>query len=132
MLGKKLKDLLSPIIKTKLNDSKKVLNPIYPMPMRDYIHNKLYLNSASYYNTKSSIGRLESMLEFGEMKGISDYIHALNKNYPKSTYLTCSELLKPFFGFAIGNYIMNSRNGKGNKSTGNIKIVEFGTGMGKI
>jgi len=126
MLGKKIKDLLLPL-KSSLKTQKDLSSPNYPMPMRDFIHDKLYLNSQSYYNTKSSIGRLEDILNFSEMKGIADYVSQLNKHYPKSTYLTCSELLKPYFGYAIGNYIMN----KQKNAKGGIKIVEFGSGMGK-
>ena len=140
MLGNRIKNLLAKSIKAS-----KTTTTNYPIPMRDFIHNKLYLNSSSYYNTKSSIGRLPNMLDFSEMKGISDYVTQLNKQYPKSTYLTCSELLKPYFGYAVGNYIIYSetfysQDGKdgfkeadANKSNKpNIKIIEFGCGMGNI
>lgn len=123
--------------------------------MRDYIHHKLYSENSGYYSQKNTnpIGRLETPLNFREMRGISDYSFELNIKYPKSTWMTCPELLRPYFGYAVGNYldksnkilkevsITNFKKTVNDKSTDlnmlnqiaknkNIKIVEIGCGMG--
>lgn len=117
--------------------------------MRDYIHHKLYSENSGYYSNKNKnpIGRLENPLNFKEMRGISDYSYELNIKYPKSTWMTCPELLRPYFGFSIGNYIdkhiricfemnktkiqMNDYNNIDvGTNSNNIKIFEIGCGMG--
>lgn len=119
--------------------------------MRDYTNHKLYSENSGYYSDKNKnpIGRLETPLNFREMRGISDYSYELNVKYPKSTWMTCPELLRPYFGYALGNYLeksnkilkeiqtekirkeninLNMTDNQINK--GNIKIVEIGCGMG--
>ncbi len=102
--------------------------------MRDYIHNKLYQENKGYYSNSNSqpIGRLESPLNFINMRGIGDYTKELNEKYPKSTWLTCPELLRPYFGYAVGNYILTDflQKKEKNKLKKNIKILEIGFGMG--
>jgi len=125
--------------------------------MRNYIEHKLYSENSGYYSSKNKnpIGRLENPLNFKEMRGISDYSYELNIKYPKSTWMTCPELLRPYFGYALGNYIDRNNkvlldieknliyktnpgehkhsnydyklNQQGNKT---IKIFEIGCGMG--
>jgi hypothetical protein len=100
------------------------------MLMRDYVAYKLYSEAEGYYSgsNKEPIGRLDQPLNFKTMKGISDYVKELNSKYPKSTWLTCSELLRPYFGYAIGSNILTQH--KKNEEKGNIKIIEIGTGAG--
>jgi len=126
----------------KNSNSKKAL-------MREYTNHKLYSENSGYYSDKNKnpIGRLETPLNFREMRGLSDYSYELNVKYPKSTWMTCPELLRPYFGYALGNYleksnkiikdILNERRNKDanspmlSKDTNkNIKIVEIGCGMG--
>jgi hypothetical protein len=110
----------------------KLINTKNEMIMRDYIENKLYYENEGYYSNISKcfndylpIGRLQMPLEFNKMRGISDYAKELNTKYPKSTWLTSSELLKPYFGYAVGNHILKNK-----KKGSNIKILEVGCGMG--
>ena len=104
------------------------------MIMRDYINRKLYYENEGYYSNINSIpiGRLESPLDFKNMRGIGDYTKELNEKYPKSTWLTGPELLRPYFGYAIGNYILTDflKKKEKNKTKKNIKIIEIGFGMG--
>lgn len=132
-------DFLSSLIDSK---SKKAL-------MRDYTNHKLYSENSGYYSDKNKnpIGRLDNPLNFRTMRGISDYSYELNVKYPKSTWMTCPELLRPYFGYALGNYLDKSNkvlkelsangsitnknlNNPNNKGFQNIKIIEIGCGMG--
>jgi hypothetical protein len=103
--------------------------------MRDYVEKKLYFENEAYYSNTSQnfknylpIGRLEKPLNFTNMRGISDYAKDLHSKYPKSTWLTVSELLRPYFGYAVGNYILSNHLSNPNRK--NIKIVEVGCGIG--
>lgn len=129
----------------KNSNSKKAL-------MRDYTNHKLYSENSGYYSDKNKnpIGRLENPLNFREMRGISDYSYELNVKYPKSTWMTCPELLRPYFGYALGNYLeksnkilkeifteritknenSNNLNAENKNTIKNIKIIEIGCGMG--
>ena len=99
------------------------------MMMRDYIYERMYSDTGYYGKSNTNpIGRLKEPLKFHEMRGTYDYIQELSSNYPKSTWLTCSEILRPYFGFAIGSYILSNQL---NEIKGkNIKIIEIGCGAG--
>jgi hypothetical protein len=97
--------------------------------MRDYIHERMYSDTGYYGKSNNNpIGRLKEPLKFKEMRGTFDYFQELNKNYPKSTWLTSPEILRPYFGFAIASYILTNhlKYGKGK----NIKIIDVGCGAG--
>ncbi len=104
------------------------------MLMRDYIEKKLYYDDGYYSNTNIDnylpIGKLEKPLNFNKMMGIRDYAKELNSKYPKSTWLTCSELLRPYFGYSLGNYILTTHKKGLRSNNNNIKIIEIGCGGG--
>ncbi len=97
--------------------------------MRDYIYQRMYSDTGYYGKSNTNpIGRLNEPLKFNEMRGTFDYVNELSKNYPKSTWLTCSEILRPYFGFAVGSYILTNHLAEGKGK--NIKILEIGCGAG--
>lgn len=99
--------------------------------MRDYIAKKLYNENEGYYgiNTPMPIGRLDVPLNLKDMRGVHEYSKSINQRYPRSSWLTCPELLRPYFGYSLGNYIL-TKNLVDNQAKENIKIVEIGCGMG--
>jgi hypothetical protein len=97
--------------------------------IRKYIERRMY-SEEGYYGNKNNnpIGRLDTPLDFKNMRGIADYVNEINDKYTKSTWLTCSELLRPYFGYAIASKIITDH--KNNNKDKNIKILEIGCGAG--
>lgn len=102
------------------------------MLMRDYINIKLYSKEEGYYsNNKEPIGRLDKPINFTMMRGLSDYTVEMNKIYQKTPWLTPSELLRPYYGYTLGNYILTQFLKFDIKvQEQGIKIVEVGFGRG--
>lgn len=48
---------------------------------------------------------MKKAINFKNLLGYHDYQKELIENYPKDAWLTPSEIFKPYYGMAIGNYI---------------------------
>ena len=48
---------------------------------------------------------MKAPINFKNLIGYNDYQKLLIENYPKDAWLTPSEIFKPYYGMAIGNYI---------------------------
>lgn len=125
-----------------LGDKNKIL-------MSEFVHRKLYDESTGgYYSSTNehTIGKLTQPLNFKDMRGFSDFSDKLVLHYPKSTYVTSSEILYPYYGYAVANYIsrVNNMTSKGRSVSGNntgqaivssvtsLKIIEVGCGVGSL
>ena len=113
------------ILKQSINHKNSLISPCL---ISDYLESYLYTSKNSFYKKKPRIGRLNKNMNFSKMKGTADYIKELNNVYPKGKYLTASELLTPYFGYTIGNYILKSHELFHAEKP--LIIVEVGCGLG--
>ena len=68
-------------------------------------------------------------LAFNSFIGLADYRAALHERYPAHAWLTPSELFKPFYGYMVGNYILDKAELEG---THRLHLLEFGPGRGAM
>ena len=79
----------------------------FPCLTRDFIHDRLYAPSDGYFNKESNqVGVLKAPIPFAELRGYADYSAFIEENYPENAWVTPSELFKPYYGYAIANYMM--------------------------
>lgn len=128
-LAEKLQNLLKSnnLLKQATSHTSSLTNPCL---ISDYLEASLYNSKNSFYQLKPRIGRIEGNLAFNKMRGSSDYINELNRVYPNGKYLTASEILKPYFGYSLANYIMRTQEIHYKEKP--ITIIEIGCGMGKL
>ena len=63
------------------------------------------------------------------MRGYFDYRTEMERVYPENAWITPSELFKPYYGYAVANFILNQME---NMKVKKLKIVEIGPGTGTI
>jgi len=75
--------------------------------VRDFIKHSLYMSSEGYFQQENhQIGELSAPINFKDLLGYHGYRKELESKYPKNGWITPSEAFKPYFGYMIGNYII--------------------------
>ncbi|CAI2371507.1 unnamed protein product [Moneuplotes crassus] len=98
--------------------------------VRDFIRDRLYASSEGYFQKEDhQVGQLSEPIEFGQLLGYHAYRQQFEQRYPQNAWITPSEVFKPYFGYMVGNYIIE--NWYQNKYK-NIRIVEIGPGTGVL
>jgi len=101
------------------------------------IQTKLYSEQDyGYYSSKNPLplAKLSSRLNFKSITSINKYYSELEKLYPQGSYTTASEILHPFYGFCVGNYILKKMNEKEPlfHKDHNFHLIEVGCGQGGL
>lgn len=75
---------------------------------RDFIKDRLYSEEDGYFQKKDNqVGMLTDPIQFKKLLGYYAYRKELKEKYPQNAWVTPSEIFKPFFGYMIGNYILD-------------------------
>ena len=115
-------------LKTTESSTSESLN--YPCMTREYIRDMLYGGEDSYFQKKDhQVGMLTEPIHFKKLLGYYAYRKELKDKYPQNAWVTPSEIFKPFFGYMIGNYIIDKSFTNRYKK---IKIIEIGPGTGAL
>lgn len=104
----------------------------FPCLTRDFINDRLYSPEGGYFCQENvQIGEISEPINFRELVGYDEYAREIAKKYPKNAWLTPSELFRPWYGFSLANYIVQTFvKAKKSKKTSKLKIIEVGAGSG--
>lgn len=122
------------INKTKSNGKKTELtnNLILTSELIDKkLYSEEYKGYYSNINT-SPINKTKKTFDFKNVNSIGQYQEELNNIYPDSSYATASEILYPYYGFTVANYILRKYNQKNTHKKKYLDLVEIGCGMGGL
>jgi len=104
------------------------------MLVRDFIHDSLYHPVEGYFTSRPvSVGETPQPLEFVSMLGQRHYTSTLDSLYKEreSSWFTPVELFRPWYGRALGRYILSQHKLEQTKgSTAPLVVYEVGGGSG--
>ena len=75
------------------------------------------------------MGRLKERIKFNQLRGYQDYREEMERVYPENAWVTPAELFKPYYGYTIANYILNTAKDLRKRS---FQILEIGPGTGTM
>jgi hypothetical protein len=94
--------------KIKTIGSKNQVELKYPCLVRDFISDRLYAANEGYFQKENhQVGELEP-IQYQNLLGYHAYRTELQSKYPKHAWITPSELFKPYYGYMIANYIIET------------------------
>ena len=95
----------------------------------EYVYDQLYHPRDGYFTkfNENQLGRLPKHIPFNQLLGYSDYTQMLIELYPKSQFLTPSEIFRPFYGMSLANLMLTQNQAKG---ISEVNIIEVGSGLG--
>ena len=104
-----------------------------PALVRDFVRRSLYDPAAGYFPSQAPVGALSAPLDFGALAGRDAYEAVVGGAYARlgSAWLTPAEIFRPWYGYAIGEYLVHLWESEEAGFRGHpMRVYEVGGGRG--
>ncbi|MFO0117493.1 MAG: hypothetical protein ACK521_07730, partial [bacterium] len=85
------------------------------MLLREFVHDRLYgqpdiskgLKGGYFLRKEHQVGKLRQLIKFEECRGYYDYRQQMEQHYPENAWVTPCELFKPYYSYAVANFMLS-------------------------